>query len=410
MSPTEVKVCLVYRDGAQRKCLPRAMERLGCQCSETRLSQLGEHTAAIAPGDVIVLDISEVRGGACRELIARVRDRFEDTPIIAITQRGDAAATRYAIRDGAWDSLEIQDNESVLAQKLLDSINSIARSREVNVCEADPQGADERIPSEHRRFLDGLSGLRSLCRRQGKPLSILVLDLDYFGECNERYSTAFGDYILNWFGRALRSVSRGSDLVARYECDLFAVAMPDAQASHALELACRCRAEMKNRPPLHNREEYEVTVCAGVVESTVGFMETEQQLIRRALIALSHAKQAGVDQTVTWSDLLASEPSPKSLQHSGLESVTNWVGRVKEELHCAYLQSTRALVAAVETKDPLCSGTLFEGFQLCGGDRQAHETSRSIDRENSHGRVPARRGEDRCAGFHSRQAGLSDRG
>ncbi|MGB2986086.1 MAG: diguanylate cyclase, partial [Phycisphaerae bacterium] len=156
----------------------------------------------------------------------------------------------------------------------------------------------------------------------------------------------------SWFAAVLHGVCRRSDLVARYHGDRFIVALPNSRASQATELADRCRRAMREESTTVDFRPPETTVSAGIAESTAGFIETEHQLIQRARIALDQAKRHGGDRTVSWSELLDAQPSRRALHQLTIDDVSHWVKRLRQHLRSTYVESTRALVAAVEAKDP----------------------------------------------------------
>ena len=205
---------------------------------------------------------------------------------------------------------------------------------------------------EHRAFVDALSTLRSLCQRHGQPLSMMMFELNSFSECSKHHSPELGERLLDWFASTLREVCRASDVVARYQGHRFTVALPDARASQAARLVQRCRQAMRADFLQVDGKALETTVSVGIAESTVGFIETEDQLIQRARIALDQANRQGRDRTVTWGELLDSQPMRRDLQKLTIDDVSHWVQRLRQHLRSTYVESTRALVAAVEAKDP----------------------------------------------------------
>lgn len=74
-------------------------------------------------------------------------------------------------------------------------------------------------------------------RRYGRPISIAVLDIDYFKQFNDRYGHAAGDSALASVARALRSRVRTTDFVGRLGGEEFAVALPETGSVAALEVA-----------------------------------------------------------------------------------------------------------------------------------------------------------------------------
>ena len=74
-------------------------------------------------------------------------------------------------------------------------------------------------------------------RRYGRPISVAVLDIDYFKQFNDRHGHAAGDAALEAVARALRSRVRATDFVGRMGGEEFAVALPETSSSAAMALA-----------------------------------------------------------------------------------------------------------------------------------------------------------------------------
>jgi diguanylate cyclase (GGDEF)-like protein len=93
----------------------------------------------------------------------------------------------------------------------------------------------------NRRAFDGaLDTEWRLALRSGLPLSLMMIDIDYFKAYNDRYGHVEGDKCLQAVAHALRSgVQRASDLVARYGGEEFAVLLPQTDVNAAAELAGR---------------------------------------------------------------------------------------------------------------------------------------------------------------------------
>lgn len=299
----------------------------------------------------IILQITPAHLDHGVETITRLRRHCPDARIIALASGRDLAVARSVYRAGVWDCLD----ESLDEDDLVCSITQAVRERKSP--RPTPGGAafvgDGITPLPgHRAFLDALAGLRSDCRQNGRPLAVMMLDLDRFRDCNERYSPACGDHVLRWFAALLAGACRRSDIVTRYQSDRFIVALSGSKAAHAKDMAHRCRQLMLENPVICDGVQHEMTMSAGIAESTAGFIETEQQLIRRARIALDHAKHRGGNRVVVWRELLDSEPHQKALNQLSADTVSFWMRRMRQQLRSTYLESTRALVAAVEAKDP----------------------------------------------------------
>ena len=337
---------LVHRDDALRRQFADAHVSLGTDCvtaggwSEVE-STLGERTI-----DTVLLQVPKQDGQDAIDLLTHVRHRAPRANLVIIAPQVSPMLTRGALRIAARDLILEPVNAAVL-HRCLASMPAPPPATRV-AAESPPRHA----MTCHSAFLNGLSTLRSTCRRRSEPMSIMMLDLDRFRECNEHHSPAFGDRVLAWFECIVQRMCRRSDLVARYASDRYVVALPDSTVVLARELAQRTRQAMLDDPVCADGDPIELTVSIGIVESTVGVIETEHQLLRRVRIALEQAKREGGNRTVGWEDLVATQDERHRLDLATAYDVSHWVARTRQQVRCTYVESTRALVAAVEAKDP----------------------------------------------------------
>jgi diguanylate cyclase (GGDEF)-like protein len=98
----------------------------------------------------------------------------------------------------------------------------------------------------HRYFYDRLTDEVDQAARDGRPLSVLLLDLNGMKAVNETYGHLAGDEALRQYGRLLQQRGRPGDLVARYGGDEFAVIMPGVGRSEATRLARRLMNELRS--------------------------------------------------------------------------------------------------------------------------------------------------------------------
>lgn len=116
--------------------------------------------------------------------------------------------------------------------------------------------------SNRRGFIRLAEQALSLCRRVGKPASLLFLDLDRFKQVNDRYGHAEGDYALRSFARLLTTTFRDSDVVGRLGGDEFVVLLTNASAQACSEALAR----LQHAAGAHNRASergYELEFSAG---------------------------------------------------------------------------------------------------------------------------------------------------
>ena len=137
-------------------------------------------------------------------------------------------------------------------------------------------------------------------RARGRPIGLVMLDLDRFKDVNDRFGHQTGDDCLVRFGRILAAESRTSDLAARMGGEEFAVLVPEVEdRAEAVSLADRIlgrvHAEFEDEP-------FELTVSAGV-SAFPEDADGAAGLLGSADAALYEAKREGRDRTISFADL-----------------------------------------------------------------------------------------------------------
>lgn len=140
-----------------------------------------------------------------------------------------------------------------------------------------------------RSFRKTLSKTMAFARRQGFPLSLVMIDIDHFKAINDTFGHTTGDQVLKKFASILRRSCRHEDVVARFGGEEFAVLLLHTDASSASSWSERVRAKIENTRmgTVHQK----VTASFGITEFRPS--DTEQSLIKRADDALYEAKRRG---------------------------------------------------------------------------------------------------------------------
>ena len=138
----------------------------------------------------------------------------------------------------------------------------------------------------------------------GKPLSLMMFDIDYFKTINDKHgSHAAGDEVLQELARRITQNLRSFDTVARYAGDEFVVVMPDTDVAIACAVAERLRVDVASKS-------FDITAAVGAenVSISIGVVtarpegETTMELIKRADEALYQAKDTGRNRAVLWTE------------------------------------------------------------------------------------------------------------
>jgi len=125
------------------------------------------------------------------------------------------------------------------------------------------------------------------------PFVLLLLDLDYFKEVNDKYGHQQGDEVLKIVAKILKESSRNTDTVGRWGGEEFMIIYPNSDLENAILLAEKIRLAIKESQKLKN---YNLTASIGVGVSKKGI--SLSQLIKNVDDALYEAKQNGKDKIV----------------------------------------------------------------------------------------------------------------
>jgi diguanylate cyclase (GGDEF)-like protein len=148
----------------------------------------------------------------------------------------------------------------------------------------------------HRAFQERVESEVSRARRYGRPLSVMLMDLDHFKTINDAYGHQAGDAALMQAARLLEAGARAGDVLARIGGDEFAMLLPETSAQDVLPIAERWSAEFRVAPV---GVAVELTMSAGVCD--LEHANGSKELLRLADTALYWAKAHGRNSVVAYS-------------------------------------------------------------------------------------------------------------
>lgn len=148
----------------------------------------------------------------------------------------------------------------------------------------------------NRRYLTAhLGGLVDRVRASGKPLAIMIFDIDYFKQVNDTYGHAAGDEVLIELSRRIGQNVRSIDTIARFGGEEFVVVMPDADYTVAGVVAERLRKSVCNTP-VETRDGPSdglgISISVGVAMFDFD-VDTVDSVLHKADQALYEAKRSG---------------------------------------------------------------------------------------------------------------------
>lgn len=151
-----------------------------------------------------------------------------------------------------------------------------------------------------RYFFDMMEKEFAQAIRYPKPLSLAVMDIDFFKKVNDTYGHHAGDLILKSFAKTISTGIRNADVVARIGGEEFVIYMPFVDAKGAAKLCEKIRADVERTEMAFEGQEICVTCSIGVS----GYVKGDEvgDLMARADSALYEAKKAGRNRVVIHSD------------------------------------------------------------------------------------------------------------
>jgi len=173
---------------------------------------------------------------------------------------------------------QMEQEAGSLRQRVIDERERARRDRLTGLYNR--YAYDERMTQEYARW-----------QRYHEPLSLLVLDIDFFKKINDQFGHIAGDKVLSSIAHKLTDSVRETDMLARYGGEEFVLIMPATPIKEALAAAEKCRAAVAGMAFHFRDQDVPVTVSAGV--TTFDNKDDPLVAFERADKALYQAKQAG---------------------------------------------------------------------------------------------------------------------
>jgi len=136
--------------------------------------------------------------------------------------------------------------------------------------------------------------------REGKPLGVLMADLDHYKRINDLYGHMIGDLVLCETAKRMQSVLRPYDAIGRYGGEEFLIVAPGCDAQEAFKLGERIREAIASQPFSVQDTTISVTISLGTAACAAGQSCEANALIRLADMALYQAKAQGRNRVVAF--------------------------------------------------------------------------------------------------------------
>jgi diguanylate cyclase (GGDEF)-like protein len=183
--------------------------------------------------------------------------------------------------------------------------------------------------ANRRKFDETLIQEWSRAAREGTPLSLVILDLDFFKQFNDTYGHQAGDLCLQQVARALaETMKRPADLIARYGGEEFVALLPSTDRVGATALAEAMRETLAELGIAHVGTSLgRVSLSAGVAAAFPQPGSAPEELVRAADAALYEAKLAGRNRVVA-QDYVSESPVASNVTTSSPTNLPIAIGRL----------------------------------------------------------------------------------
>jgi diguanylate cyclase (GGDEF)-like protein len=275
---------------------------------------LGMDGPAASAVDVILMDIMmpEMDGiEACRRI--KTVPELRDIPIIMVTSHGESRDIEAAFNAGAMDFITKPVNVVELLARLRSALSlkkemDCRKRREDELIGLTHQLEEANQKLQRLSSVDGLTGIANrrcfdnlfvqawrFSLRKPAPVSLMMIDIDYFKSFNDTYGHLRGDECLKQVARALGdALHRPADLLARYGGEEFVVLLWDTDAHGAAVVAEALRTRIEQLQIANDQAPVaHITISVGTATAVALPGVRSHDLIAAADHALYQAKRAG---------------------------------------------------------------------------------------------------------------------
>jgi two-component system cell cycle response regulator len=254
--------------------------------------------------DLLIVSLGLQNNDGLR-LCSQIRslDRTRNVPILAVAEADNSQRVVRGLEIGVNDYLirPIDKNEMLARVR-----TQIKKKRYTERLRDNVQLTVEMAITDvltglfNRRYMEThLATLVEQAAQRGKPISVLVLDIDYFKSINDGHGHDAGDDVLREFALRVRKSIRNIDLACRYGGEEFVVVLPETDMAVATMVAERLRRRIASEPfgIQDGSRDLDVTISIGIA-ALDGASDNAATILKRADTALYRAKRDGRNRVV----------------------------------------------------------------------------------------------------------------
>ncbi|NQT74932.1 MAG: diguanylate cyclase [Candidatus Omnitrophica bacterium] len=237
----------------------------------------------------------------------------------------------------------------------------------------------------HRYFEEIIESEFYRAKRHGQPLSLIMLDIDYFKSVNEVYGHGFGDLVLRQFSKKLRKLVRLHDYVIRYGDEEFVVVLPGSDRASTLRMGQRILDFIKTHSFGDGKNDVKLRLSVAVVsypEDDSIFKEMD--FIEIAERVLNMVKECGGDRVCSSSDIKGDIfPEDREYRTTDIKFMKQRLLKITRESNQSLTESIFAFAKTIELKDRYTGGhvenTVYYATEIARGMGLAKTDTRLVE-------------------------------
>jgi diguanylate cyclase (GGDEF)-like protein len=295
------RVAIVDDDVAIRRLVKLYLRRSGYEISEYSTAEEAREALAQVPWELAILDrrLPDLDGAAlCHALKSNPDLKLRYIIMLTGEDEQDDKVTGLDLGADDYITKPFQPAELMAriraAKRIVDLQNELLETNRRLELLSITDGLTKLF--NHRHFQDELARAFEESQRYQRPLSLAVVDLDFFKKVNDTYGHAVGDEVLKSISHIFQESIRSTDLAARYGGEEFAVMMPETDLGEAIIFAEKIRALVEEKPIRSQGGDIHATVSIGVSSVPQSRIHSAKELIVAADKALYRAKKNGRNQ------------------------------------------------------------------------------------------------------------------
>ena len=254
--------------------------------------------------DLLIVSLGLEHFDALR-LCSQIRslDRTRNVPILALTEPDNNARMLRGLEIGVNDYLVRPIDKNELLARVRTPVRKrryTERLRDNVQMSIEMAITDALTGLFNRRYMEShLATLVEQAASRGKPLTVMVVDIDYFKAINDSHGHDAGDDVLRDFALRIKRSIRGIDLACRYGGEEFVLVMPETDMAVSAMVAERLRRRIAAEPfAIHEgARSIPVTISIGIA-ALRGADDNAAGVLKRADQALYRAKRDGRNRVV----------------------------------------------------------------------------------------------------------------